>query len=126
MRSGSQKAGSRPRLCSPNRFAEQTWAGPIDPSNFKAMRGVGIHAMNDQAPQPNLAERAMDTVTDATRTGAEISAALVDAVTRLTEAFERARRPRQPLGALAALTREAPLSALFVAVLLGVAIGRRH
>jgi hypothetical protein len=82
--------------------------------------------MNNQTPQPNLAERTMDTVTDATRTGAEISAALVDAVTRLTEAFERVRRPRQPLGILAAVTREAPLSALFVAVVLGVAIGRRH
>jgi hypothetical protein len=82
--------------------------------------------MNDQTPQPNLAERAMDTVTDATRTGAEISAALVDAVNRLTEAFERARRPHQPLGILAALTRKAPLSALFMALLLGVAIGRRH
>jgi hypothetical protein len=82
--------------------------------------------MNDETPQPNLAVRALDTVTDATRTGAEISAALVDAVTRLTEMFERARRPRQPLGILAAITREAPLSALFVAVLLGVAIGRRQ
>jgi hypothetical protein len=86
----------------------------------------GIQAMNDQTPQPNLAERAIDTVTDATRTGAEISAALVDAVTRLTQAFDRARRPHRPLAILATLTREAPLSALFVAVLLGVAIGRRR
>jgi hypothetical protein len=82
--------------------------------------------MNDQAPRPNLAGRAIDTVTDATRFGAEISAALVDAVTRLTQAFDRARRPHQPLGILAALTRAAPLSALFVALLLGVAIGRRR
>jgi len=82
--------------------------------------------INDETPQPNLAARAIDTVTDATRTGAEISAALVEAVSRLTEAFERARRPRHPLGVLAAITREAPLSALFVAVLFGVAIGRRH
>jgi hypothetical protein len=82
--------------------------------------------MNDQAPQPNLAERAIDTVTDAARTGAEVSAALVDAVTRLTQAFDRARRPHQPLGILAALTRETPLSALLAAVLLGFAIGRRR
>ena len=82
--------------------------------------------INDETPQPNLAARAIDTVTDATRTGAEISAALVEAVSRLTEAFERARQPRHPLGVLAAITREAPLSALFVAVLFGVAIGRRH
>ena len=82
--------------------------------------------MNDQTPQPNLAERAIDTVTDATRAGAEISAALVDAVNRLTLALDRARRPHHPLGILAALTREAPLSALFAAVLLGVAIGRRR
>jgi hypothetical protein len=82
--------------------------------------------MTDEPLQPNLAVRTMDTVTDVTRTGAELSAALVDAVGRLTEAFERARQPRQPLGILAAMTREAPLSALFVAVLFGVAIGRRH
>jgi hypothetical protein len=82
--------------------------------------------MNNQTPQPNAAARAMDTVTDATRTGAEISAALVDAVNRLTAAFESARRPHQPLGIVAALTREAPLSALFLAVMLGVAIGRRR
>ena len=82
--------------------------------------------MNHQAPQPNLAERAADTVTDVTRSGAEISAALVDAVSRLTEAFDRARRPQHPLGILAAFTREAPLSALSLAVLLGIAIGRRR
>jgi hypothetical protein len=82
--------------------------------------------MNDQTPQPNLAVRTMDMATDAARTGAEISAALRDAVSRLTEALERARRPHQPLGILAALTRKAPLSALLVAVLFGVAIGRRH
>jgi hypothetical protein len=82
--------------------------------------------MDDQTPQPNAAVRARDTVTDVTRTGAEISAALVDAVGRLVEALERARRPHRPLGMIAAMTREAPLSALFVAILLGVAIGRRH
>jgi hypothetical protein len=82
--------------------------------------------MSDQIPQPNLAVRTLDTVTDVTRTGAEISAALAEAVTRLTAALERARRPHQPLGILAAVTREAPLSALFVAVLFGIAIGRRH
>jgi hypothetical protein len=82
--------------------------------------------MSDQISQPNLAVRTMDTVTDVTRTGAEISAALAEAVTRLTAALERARRPHQPLGILAAVTREAPLSALFVAVLFGIAIGRRH
>ena len=77
-------------------------------------------------PQPNLAERAFDAVTDATRTGAEISAALVDAVGRLVRMIDRARRPNRPLGILAAVTREAPLSALLVAVLLGVSIGRRR
>jgi hypothetical protein len=87
---------------------------------------AGTSTMNDQAHLPNLAERAMDSVTDATRVGAEVSGALVEAVSRLTAALEKARRPRHPLGILAAMTREAPLSALFVAVLLGVAIGRRH
>jgi hypothetical protein len=105
---------------------EQTLAELIVPSNFGTMHGAGRFAMNDQTPQPNFAERAIDTATDVTRTSAEISAALVEAVTRLTQALERARRPQRPLGALAALTREAPLSALLVAVLLGVVIGRRR
>jgi hypothetical protein len=105
---------------------EQTSRGSIVSPDSKAMPSTGNQAMNDQAPQPNLAQRTIDTVTDAARTGAEVSAALVDAVTRLTQAFDRARRPHQPLGILAAVTREAPLSALLVAVLLGVAIGRRR
>jgi hypothetical protein len=82
--------------------------------------------MDEQTPQPNAAARALDTVTDVMRTTTEISSALVDAVGRLIEALERARRPHRPLGIVAAMTREAPLSALFVAVLLGIAIGRRH
>jgi hypothetical protein len=92
----------------------------------KAKNDMAPGEMDDETTQPNLALRAMDAVTDVTRTGAEISAALVDAVTRLTDALERARRPHRPLGMLAAATREAPLSALFVAVLLGIAIGRRQ
>jgi hypothetical protein len=82
--------------------------------------------MNDQISQPSLAERAVDTITDASRTGAEISAALVGAVNRLNQALDSARRPHRPLGILAALTREAPLSALLAALLVGVAIGRRR
>jgi hypothetical protein len=82
--------------------------------------------MNDQTPQPNLAVRTLDTVTDATRTGAELSAALADAVHRLIGAVEKARRPHHSLGILAAVTRKAPLSALAVAVLFGIALGRRH
>jgi hypothetical protein len=54
--------------------------------------------MNDQTPQATWQSEPW--TRSRTRTGAEISAALVDAVTRLTEAFERVRRPRQPLGIL--------------------------
>jgi len=82
--------------------------------------------MDDHAPQPPLRERAMDTVTDVGRTTTELSAALGDAVARLIAAIERARRPHRSLGLLAAMTREAPLSALCVALMLGIAIGRRR
>jgi hypothetical protein len=76
--------------------------------------------------QPNMAERAIDTATDVSRTITELSAALRAAVDRLSEAIESARQPGQPLFTISAITREAPLASLFVAFLFGVAVARRH
>ena len=76
--------------------------------------------------QPGMAERAIDTATDVSRTVSEISAALRAAVDRLSEAIETARQPGQPLSTISAITREAPLASLFVAFLLGVAVARRR
>jgi hypothetical protein len=76
--------------------------------------------------QPNMAERAIDTATDVSRTINDVSVALQAAVDRLTEAIRTARQPGMPLSTLSAITREAPLASLFVAFLFGVAVARRR
>jgi len=77
-------------------------------------------------PRPGMAERAIDTATDISRTIAEVSAALQFAVNRLGDAIATARQPGKPLATISAITREAPLASLFVAFLFGVAIARRR
>jgi hypothetical protein len=81
---------------------------------------------SDPTLQPGMAERAIDTATDVSRTITEISAGLQAAVERLSQAIATARQPGQPLAAISAITREAPLASLFVAFLFGVAVARRR
>ena len=57
-----------------------------------------------------MAERAIDTATDVSRTITEVSAALQTAVDRLSAAVATARQPGKPLATLSAITREAPLA----------------
>jgi hypothetical protein len=76
--------------------------------------------------QPGMAERAIDTATDVSRTLTEVSTALQTAVGRLSEAIATARQPGKPLATISAITREAPLTSLLVAFLFGVAIARRR
>jgi hypothetical protein len=73
-----------------------------------------------------MAERAIDTATDVSRTIAELSAALQTAVDRLSRAIVTARQPGKPLSTISAITREAPLASLFVAFLFGIAVARRR
>ena len=73
-----------------------------------------------------MAERAIDTATDVSRTITDVSAALQAAVDRLSEAITTARQPGGPLATISAITREAPLASLFVAFLFGVAVARRR
>jgi hypothetical protein len=73
-----------------------------------------------------MAERAIDTATDVTRTITEVSAALRAAVGRLSKAIAAARQPGKPLSTVSEITREAPLTSLFVAFLFGVAVARRR
>ena len=73
-----------------------------------------------------MAERAIDTATDVSRTIGEVTGALSAAVDRLSAVLADARRPGKPLAVISALTREAPLSSLVVAFLLGLAVGRRR
>jgi len=76
--------------------------------------------------QPGMAERAIDTATDVSRTLTEVSDALQTAAGRLSDAIRAARQPGMPLATISAITREAPLASLFVAFLFGVAIARRR
>jgi len=79
-----------------------------------------------EASQAGMAERAIDTATDVSRTLTEVSAALQSAVGRLSDTITAARQPGMPLSTISAVTREAPLASLFVAFLFGVAIARRR
>ncbi len=76
--------------------------------------------------QPSMPERAMDTATEVSRTIGEVSRALRDAVYRLGDAIENAKRPGRPLAIVSAVTREAPLASLSIAFLLGIAVARRR
>jgi hypothetical protein len=80
----------------------------------------------EERSQPGMAERAIDTATDVSRTLTDVSEGLQAAVSRLSDAIAAARRPGMPLSTISAITREAPLASLFVAFLFGVAIGRRR
>ena len=77
-------------------------------------------------PQPGVAERAIDTATDVSRTLGEVTGALRAAIERLSVTMEDAQRPGTALSTVAAITREAPLASLFVAFLFGIAVARRH
>jgi len=77
-------------------------------------------------PSPSIAERTIDTATDVSRTIEEVTKALRVAVDRLQVAIANAQRPGEPVAKLRAVTREAPLTSLFVAFLLGVALARRR
>jgi hypothetical protein len=77
-------------------------------------------------PQPGMAERAIDTAADVSRTISDVTTTLRLAVDRLSDAIVAARRPGQPLSTISAITREAPLASLFVAFLFGVAVTRRR
>ena len=86
--------------------------------------------MNSETPesplQPTLGERAIDTATDVSRTITEVSDGLRAAADRLSDAIASSRRPGGALATMSAVTREAPLASLFVALLFGIAIGRRR
>lgn len=62
----------------------------------------------------------------ASEAGAMVSDMFCAAVDKLTTVVDDARRPGKPLDTVAKITRDAPLGALFVAFLVGVAIARRR
>jgi hypothetical protein len=80
----------------------------------------------ETVPSPSIAERAIDAATDVSRTIEEVTEGLRIAVDRLRSAIEAAQRPGQPLARLRTVTRQAPLTSLAIAFLLGVALTRRR
>lgn len=80
----------------------------------------------DDISQPGFINRAADAAPDASRPGEHVTSALRAAVDRMTATLKDARQPGQPLDVVASITREAPLSALLVALLLGMAAARRR
>jgi hypothetical protein len=72
-----------------------------------------------------MAERAKDTATDVSRSIGELTAGLKTAVERLRAALADAQSGRV-IPALRRATREAPLTSLFAAFLLGAALARRR
>ena len=77
-------------------------------------------------PSPSIAERAIDTATGVSRTIEEVTEGLRTAVDQLRSAIEAAQQPGQPLARLRTVTRQAPLTSLAVAFLLGAALTRRR
>jgi len=77
-------------------------------------------------PPPGVAERAIDTAIDVSRKIQEVTDALRIAANRLRATVGRAQRREEPLAQLRALAREAPLTSLSVAFLIGVAFARRR
>jgi hypothetical protein len=77
-------------------------------------------------PQPGVAERAIDTAADVSRTITDVTSTLRAAVDRLSDAVVSSRQPGGALSTISAITREAPLASLFVAFLFGVAVTRRR
>jgi hypothetical protein len=118
--------GLRTRCSKPARARIAKGGGLFDrrSKNFE----VSIVSFESSEPtlQPSMAERAIDTATDVSRTASEISTGLRAAVERLSRAIETAKQPGRPLSTISAITREAPLASLFVAFLLGIAVARRR
>ena len=92
----------------------------------RSERESNVSIETSDLSQPGMAERAIDTAADVSRTITEVSAALRTAVDRLGEAIATARQPGKPLATISAITREAPLASLLVAFLFGVAVTRRR
>jgi len=103
--------------------------GPARPVSI-FLGGIGIHHMSFETPesplQPSLGERAIDAATDVSRTINDVSEGLRAAVDRLSNAIAASRRSGGALATVSAITREAPLTSLCVAFLLGVALARRR
>ena len=76
--------------------------------------------------KPSFTERATATVRETAKAGVEIGEIFGDVVDRLSDVVDNARQPGKPLDTLSKITRQAPLGALFVAFVVGMAFARRR
>ncbi|CAN5195842.1 hypothetical protein BH11PSE4_BH11PSE4_30020 [soil metagenome] len=81
---------------------------------------------NFMGAEPGFTERAKATARDSAKSGVEIGEIFGDAVDRLSEVVDNARRPGKPLDTLSKITRQAPLASLFIAFVVGMAFARRR
>jgi hypothetical protein len=79
--------------------------------------------MTDDAPP--LVYEGLDPAPEPKPTIEKVSEALKDAANRINDAVDAGKKPGMPLSVLTNIAREAPLGSLLVALMLGVAIGRR-
>ena len=94
-------------------------------SEYFGRRAIVNFDTTEPTLQPGMAERAIDTAADVSRTITEVTEGLRAAVNRLSVEIATARQPGKPLSTISAITREAPLASLFVAFLFGMAVARR-
>jgi hypothetical protein len=85
-----------------------------------------IAVMSDEFQPPPHVYEGLDPVRERKSIFAEVSEVVESAVTYFSDAIERGRKPGMPLSILSNVTREAPLTSLLVAFLLGAAVTRRR
>jgi hypothetical protein len=86
---------------------------------------VEIRIVTDEAPFPPLIYDGLDPAIEPRSAAAEAIDALKQAAARAKAAIDAGRQPGMPLSVLSNVAREAPLGSLFMALLVGIAIGRR-
>ena len=75
--------------------------------------------MDEIPPQPGFPERAIDSLTDASRVVRSATDDVVEVGRHLKDAVDATRRPGGPLWMLEKLTRAAPLAMLGIAFIAG-------
>ena len=82
--------------------------------------------MSDDFQQPPFIYEGLDPVRPTKSIIAQATEVVKSVVACVGDAIDRGRKPGMPLSVLSNVTREAPLAALLVAFMLGVAVARRR
>lgn len=108
------------------RIESKTMQSRNDPPSDRLIEIEERLTMCNDAQPPPFNYEGMDPVPEPKSTIAEISDAMKVAVDFVQGAIDAGRRPGMPLSILSNMAREAPLGSLFVAFMLGIAVGRRR